>query len=128
MEKNYEAKIDDLERKFISRIEELEDKLAKKTDAFDKVLDKQNETISLIESNVKEIKETTNKTATSENEVVKKGKEKFKCNVCDFETNSKQGLRVHIKRKHTRYAEEDLPTNCEICDYEFKTNLGAKVK
>ena len=51
LEKNYVAKIDVLERKYISRIAELEDKLAKKTDAFDK----QNETISLIESNVKEI-------------------------------------------------------------------------
>ena len=122
--KNYEAKIDVLERKYVSRIDELEDKLAKKIDAFEKILGKQNETMSSIESNVNEIKETTNKTATTENEVVKKtaskSKEKFNCNVCDFETNSKQGLRVHIKRKHTSYTEEDLPTNCEICDYEFK--------
>ena len=37
----------------------------------------------------------------------------------DFQSNSKQGLNIHIKRKHTTYTEETLPTNFEICDEKF---------
>ena len=122
LEKNYVTKIDILDKKYIGRIEDLEDKLAKKMDAFEKLLEKQNKLISMIESNVKEVKETAKET-TAENQVVKataqKTKEKFKCNVCDFEANTKQGLGVHIKRKHTSYTEESLPNKCEICDHEF---------
>ena len=83
------------------------------------LFEKQNNMISLIESDVQVIKEETKKPATSEKQVVKKSKEKFKCNDCDFEANSKQKLSVHIKRKHTSYTEETFPKNCEICDDEF---------
>jgi hypothetical protein len=30
----------------------------------------------------------------------------FQCKDCDFETNSKQGLKTHISRMHTQYEKE----------------------
>ena len=36
-------------------------------------------------------------------------KEKFKCDKCDFEWNSKHGLKVHVTRKHTQLVNEKFP-------------------
>ena len=38
-----------------------------------------------------------------------------------FETNLNQGLKVHMKRKHTEITKEKYQTNCEICNEELKT-------
>ena len=35
-------------------------------------------------------------------------KPKLRCPDCDFETNSSQGLKVHVKRKHTLTGTETL--------------------
>ena len=44
----------------------------------------------------------------------------LKCESCDFKTSSKQGLKTHIKRKHTTY--ETYPRKCDLCD----NNLDSK--
>ena len=41
---------------------------------------------------------------------------KFQCPDCDFKSNTQQGLKVHMKRKHTKYTEENRPNNCEMCN------------
>ena len=51
---------------------------------------------------------------------------KFTCKMCDFESRSKSGLRNHIARKHTNYAENDVPLKCEICEEEFKSEKDIK--
>ena len=54
----------------------------------------------------------------SENEMEDKSL-KYKCEFCDYQSNSKQGLKTHITRKHTKYSEETRPINCEVCEIEF---------
>ena len=63
-----------------------------------------------------------------ENIKTSKGKkqEKIKCSFCDFETISKQGLKVHVKRKHTLPETESFPNNCEICNDTLKDKSEAK--
>ena len=48
----------------------------------------------------------------------------FQCDYCDFKSNSKQGLGVHIKRKHTKYSEEVVQTECDVCDEKFQDCVG----
>ena len=43
-----------------------------------------------------------------------------------FNSRSKSGLRNHIARKHTNYAENNVPTKCEICDKELKSEKDMK--
>ena len=45
----------------------------------------------------------TDKLAAIEKSAVKPEESKYQCPDCDFITNSKQGLKVHQKRKHTIY-------------------------
>ena len=48
-------------------------------------------------------------------------KNEYKCSVCDFKTNSRQGLKTHETRKHTKFTEESFPTQCDLCYQTFKT-------
>ena len=50
----------------------------------------------------------------------------FKCKMCDFESNSKSGLKTHIARKHTNYSENDVPIKCEVCDEKLKNEKDMK--
>ena len=48
--------------------------------------------------------------------------ELINCEYCDFKTTSKQGLKTHVKRKHTNYSKEIFPRKCDLCESEFKSN------
>ena len=50
---------------------------------------------------------------------------KFKCQQCEFETTSKQGLKVHMSRKHTKI-EEIFPMTCFICEEVLQNNEEKK--
>ena len=43
------------------------------------------------------------------------------CSYCDFQALSEQGLKVHMKRKHTLTGSETYPRNCEICDIQIES-------
>ena len=51
-------------------------------------------------------------------------KANFECTECDFISTTNQGLKVHMKRKHTKYAKDKRPSKCEVCDQEFKDYKG----
>lgn len=93
------------------RLEQTENKLAKQ-----------------IQEKNKHIKSLDNKVQNLENKLEVKTTEqkedKMKCEHCDFTTNSSQGLKVHLKRKHTNYSEETKPGNCEICNRKFEDLRG----
>ena len=63
-----------------------------------------------------------------ENEKSKKPSEadKLQCDYCDFQTSSKQGLKTHMKRKHTTFDSENFPIKCEFCEKEQKNNEEMK--
>ena len=44
-------------------------------------------------------------------------KEIFECDECKFTTESKRGLKVHVKRKHIQNKEEDFPLTCDFCEH-----------
>ena len=45
----------------------------------------------------------------------------FQCCLCEFKSNSKQGLKTHETRKHTKFTEESFPKQCALCSKTFKT-------
>ena len=126
-EKNVEKKLEVFEKNYVGKIETLENQLRK----FNKIIDEKDFIISSLEKRFEEIQ---NKFAKQETEIdtlkakritkeeSKKPEENLQCPDCDFKSNSKQGLKVHMKRKHTSYTEENQPSKCEICDEEFSWN------
>ena len=50
----------------------------------------------------------------------------FKCEMCDFQTNSKQGLKTHIARKHTKLSNEVFPKKCELCNRDIENSTEMK--
>ena len=56
-----------------------------------------------------------------ENSVRIPEKEIFKCEKCNFSTESERGLKVHIKRKHANL-ETSFPLNCDFCEIKCYDN------
>ena len=82
---------------------------------FDEInlkLDKQKEENNALKAKVNSL-DTSNKLKT-----------KFQCPLCEFKGSSQQGLKVHMKRKHTKYTEENRPNKCEICNVTYINTLG----
>ena len=49
--------------------------------------------------------------------------EKIKCKKCDFSTNSENGLKTHVTKKHkekTENVEKTFPKQCSLCNLVFK--------
>ena len=46
--------------------------------------------------------------------------------MCYFEAVSEQGLKVHMKRKHTITGSKRYPRNCEICDVKLDNKRKLK--
>ena len=77
------------------------------------------------QENVKELSKLK-ENPTDEKSVEVVTKEKFKCDKCDFECNSKHGLKVHISRKHTQLVKEKFPKKCELCEKTFVNHAEIK--
>ena len=93
-------------------------------DNLEKKIDKFEEKVKVMVSLEKEFKEFVKSNENQDVEDVEEKKKdeekKFQCQNCDFKATSNQGLKVHIKRKHTSYLAENLPDKCDICDEKFK--------
>ena len=64
-------------------------------------------------------KETDTRIKDLENLVKKRTKKKVEpliCTACEFTTTSKQGLKTHIRRKHTKLNKEKYPKTCDFCE------------
>ena len=70
------------------------------------------------------------KLSTEEKSDKKKEKNKIKCSVCDFTSKSEQGLKTHMKRKHTNFSAEKYPKNCDLCEsvLENESELKSHMK
>ena len=49
-------------------------------------------------------------------------KEIYRCEKCKFTTESERGLKVHLKRKHTKLTETSFPLNCDFCEKKCYDN------
>jgi hypothetical protein len=50
---------------------------------------------------------------------------RFKCDKCDFSTNSENGLKTHNTKKHKdqkENSEEIFPKQCSLCDLLLNNN------
>ena len=96
------------------------------------VIEKNNKKILKLESLLKEatdkIEQVLNEKSLNKNEKVytQNDPPAFKCEMCDFESRSKSGLKTHIARKHTNYSENDVPIKCGIFDEKFKSEKDMK--
>ena len=57
---------------------------------------------------------------------MKKVSEIHKCKVCDFETQSGTGLKIHMKRKHTSLENTKYPSQCDLCDKQIESDTAMK--
>ena len=129
-EKNIEKKLEAFERNVESKIEVLENLIKN----MNKVVDEKDNIISSFEKRFEEVnlilekQEKENKDLKLKiKHIVDKSKNedvKYPCSHCDFKANSQQGLKVHMKRKHTQYTKEDQPKKCVICSEIFIDLLG----
>ena len=51
---------------------------------------------------------------------VKEKFEEFQCTKCDFQTNSDQGMQVHMTRKHTQSIVIYNPKKCDLCEKQYR--------
>ena len=54
-----------------------------------------------------------------EKEKTKKVQKSFVCSSCPFKANSENGLKIHVKKKHTAVDTEIYPRFCHLCEENF---------
>ena len=52
--------------------------------------------------------------------------EDFKCSECDFVLKSKNGLKTHKARMHTKTKSLEYPFDCELCDAKLENEKDMK--
>ena len=70
------------------------------------------------EKKIKELENTCKQKARKEKDNDTKV-DHFNCTACDFITTSRQGLKTHTTRKHTKLCSEKYPKTCEFCEMEL---------
>ena len=109
--------------------EEFKDLMKKMENKFDKLEDKIEKQHKTLQEKEKLIKNLENKLETLEDSFVTKlnkleklseeNKNKFKCEKCSFVTNSENGLKTHVTKKHKdkiEMNEKNFPQQCSLCD------------
>ena len=122
VEREVEKKMDNFEKQIKTMQKALEEKdssiseLKKRLEHFEKkITNEKNAKDKVIDKKIKDLEELIKKQS-------KKKGEQFSCTSCEFKTTSSQGLKTHIKRKHTKLNEEIYPKNCELCETEIANN------
>ena len=102
-------------------------KLENKIQDFEKVCEVQQENIEQLvkdnENNSKNIEYLKDKFSNLANLVPIKSVNSFKCTNMHSKTQSEQGLKTHITRKHTLITSIGYPKTCDLCDKQF-VNAG----
>ena len=148
LEKNVEKKLKEFEKKIetfensglAKQVDKKLESMENKMKTFLNVLEEKDSRILSLE---KKLENLENKSKEEKNQKDKKIKdlenllkkqeknqsavEKFNCEQCEFTTTSKQGLKTHIKRKHTEITAEKYPAICELCDVKVNDEKELKL-
>ena len=85
--------------------------IANRVKHLEKLIEEKDEVISILVNKMKVIEEklcmnnepvNVNTEDFSDVKEVKETVEKFKCDLCEYESNSKRGIRIHKKKKHEK--------------------------
>ena len=101
------------DQEILNKIENLE-KLIKQKDSLINILA---EKVKFIEEKlaIHETTEGSTENLSDDKQIRKETVEMFKCNFCKFESNSKKGVQIHIKKKHGEKFE------CDQCEKVFES-------
>ena len=111
------TKLENIEKKF-EKFTTMEQQLCKQDLIISTLYNKVNDLETNLANNVEKVEKLSEK-------VQSVAVKKLKCQRCEFETTSKQGLKVHMSRKHTKI-EEIFPITCFICEDVLKNNEEKK--
>ena len=120
-------KISDIE--IVDRIKNLEKLIAEK----DEVISILENKILVIEKRVglesnENSEESDKKEVTSE--ITSETVEKFKCDLCEYESNSERGIHIHKKKKHgniPRYPKHEKKIECDLCGEVFYSKTEVRI-
>ena len=93
------SKVSEERDSHISKIEKRLEKIEKK------FTDDKNAKDNEINDKIKDLEDIIKKQT-------KKKVEQFNCAECDCTTTSRPGLKTHVKRKHTKFNQENFPKTC----------------
>ena len=109
-------KFENSDSEILNRIKNLEKLIEAKDSAIATLMNK----IKMIEEKLF-IEEEIVTEITDKKEVRKGMIDKFKCDLCDFDSNSKKGVHIHMKKKHAQKFE------CDLCEKVFETVTEGKI-
>ena len=94
----------------------------KKIKSMEDELINQNTVINNLVKKIDNMEETLKKKEIS----CEKTADKIKCTLCKFDTVSENGLKIHMKRKHTEKSASEFPRLCDLCDAKFENSNDLK--
>ena len=110
---------------------EISDKeIVNRINNLEKLIAEKNEVISILENKIKLIEkkvgldmESVNENTenfSDKEEVRRETVEKYKCDLCEYESNSKRGVHIHKKKKHEKF-------ECDLCNKTFETEIERNI-
>ena len=119
--KNKNEGYEGLLKKIEARFEKQENKIEMQY----KSLQEKENLIKDLENKLKKFEELFVNKIDKIEKLSEENKNKFKCEKCSFATNSENGLKTHVTRKHKNQieiTENKFPQQCSLCD-EILNNL-----
>ena len=92
------------------KVSELEVNLREKDKVIEELVDK----VSNIDNVVDKLAETIPKINAVEEGKKEQSEKSIKCSNCSFTTNSKQGIQIHTKKKHTVVQNDTFSSTCNL--------------
>ena len=100
----------------------MEVNLREKDKEIEELVDK----VSNIDNVVDKLAETIKKINAVEEGKKERSEKSIKCSDCLFTTNSKQGLKIHMKKKHTSIQNNTFPSTCHLCETKCENSSELK--
>ena len=92
---------------------EMENTLKNEISAKDNVIEELKNKLCNVEAKMNDLFE---KFSLLEKDKAKKVEMSLGCSMCDFMTNSENGMKIHVRKKHSVVHKETYPRSCHICE------------